>query len=107
MLNLIASCIYPQHAPQPLKEEYLLSGTLEPTNEPYAIAKIAGHYYNKQYHTNLLSVVPTNLYRPGDNFDLETSHVLPALIRKFYDAKVNKQPEVVLWGTGTPRREFR
>lgn len=110
LLNLGSSCIYPKHAPQPLKEEYLLTGPLEPTNEPYAIAKIAAiklcRYYNKQYHTNFLSVMPTNLYGPGDNFDLETSHVLPALIRKFHEAKVNNKPEVVLWGTGKPRREF-
>lgn len=110
LLNLGSSCIYPKHAPQPLKEEYLLTGPLEPTNEPYAIAKIAAiklcRYYNKQYHTNFLSVMPTNLYGPGDNFDPETSHVLPALIRKFHEAKINNKPEVVLWGTGTPRREF-
>jgi len=110
LLNLGSSCIYPKHAPQPLKEEYLLTGPLEPTNEPYAIAKIAAiklcHYYNKQYGSNFISVMPTNLYGPGDNFDLETSHVLPALIRKFHEAKVNNQPQVVLWGTGTPRREF-
>ncbi|HDP99538.1 MAG TPA: GDP-L-fucose synthase [bacterium] len=110
LLNLGSSYIYPKHAPQPLKEEYLLTGPLEPTNEPYAIAKIAAikmcHYYNKQYNTNFISVMPTNLYGPGDNFDLETSHVLPALIRKFHEAKVNNQPEVVLWGTGKPRREF-
>jgi len=91
LLNLGSSCIYPKHAPQPLKEEYLLTGTLEPTNEPYAIAKIAAiklcHYYNKQYNTNFISVMPTNLYGPGDNFNLETSHVLPALIRKFHLAK--------------------
>lgn len=110
LLNLGSSCIYPKHAPQPLKEEYLLTGPLEPTNEPYAIAKIAAiklcHYYNKQYNTNFISAMPTNLYGPGDNFDLKTSHVLPALIRKFHEAKVNHQPEVLLWGTGKPRREF-
>ncbi|HDP99535.1 MAG TPA: GDP-L-fucose synthase [bacterium] len=108
--NLDSSCIYPKHAPQPLKEEYLLTGPLEPTNEPYAITKIAAiklcNYYNKQYNTNFISVMPTNLYGPGDNFDLETSHVMPALIRKFHKAKVNNQPQVVLWGTGKARREF-
>ena len=110
LLNLGSSCIYPKHAPQPLKEEFLLTGSLEPTNEPYAIAKIAAikmcRYYNEQHGTNFISVMPANLYGPGDNFDLETSHVLPALIRKFHEAKVNNGPEVVLWGTGTPRREF-
>ena len=110
LLNLGSSCIYPKHALQPLKEEYLLTGPLEPTNEPYGIAKIAAiklcRYYNEQYDTNFISVMPTNLYGPGDNFDLETSHVLPALIRKFYEAKINNHPEVVLWGTGKPRREF-
>lgn len=110
LLNLGSSCIYPKLAPQPLKEDYLLTGLLEPTNEPYAIAKIAAiklcRYYNQQYGTNFLSVMPTNLYGPGDNFDLETSHVLPALIRKFHEAKIRQKPEVTLWGTGTPRREF-
>lgn len=110
LLNLGSSCIYPKHAPQPMKEEYLLSGKLEPTNEPYAIAKIAAiklcRYYNEQYGTNFISVMPTNLYGPNDNFDLKTSHVLPALIRKFHDAKVEGKDKVVLWGTGTPRREF-
>jgi len=110
LLNLGASCIYPKLAPQPLKEEYLLSGYLESTNEAYAVAKIAAikmcRYYNQQYGNNFISVMPTNLYGPGDNFDLNTSHVLPALIRKFHEAKVNGQSEVVVWGTGTPRREF-
>lgn len=110
LLNLGSSCIYPKLAPQPLKENYLLTGELEPTNEPYAIAKIAAiklcRYYNKQYKTDFISVMPTNLYGPGDNFDLETSHVLPALIRRFHEAKEQGKPAVTLWGTGKPRREF-
>jgi GDP-L-fucose synthase len=110
LLFLGSSCIYPKHAPQPMKEEYLLSGPLEPTNEPYAIAKIAGikmcESYNRQYGTRFLAVMPTNLYGPNDNFDLETSHVLPALIRKFHEAKLNNAKEVVIWGTGSPIREF-
>lgn len=110
LLFLGSSCIYPKLAPQPIKEEYLLSGYLEPTNEPYAIAKIAGikmcGAYNRQYGTNYISVMPTNLYGPGDNYDLETSHVLPALIRKMHDAKYNGDKKVVVWGTGNPRREF-
>lgn len=110
LLFLGSSCIYPKLAPQPLKEEYLLTGPLEPSNEAYAIAKIAGlrlcKYYNEQYNTNFISVMPTNLYGPNDNYDLETSHVLAALIRKFHEAKINNTPEVVVWGTGTPRREF-
>ena len=110
LLFLGSSCIYPKIAPQPLKEEYLLTGELEVTNEAYAIAKIAGirlcKHYNQQYGTNFISVMPTNLYGPNDNFDLKTSHVMPALIRKFYEAKINKEPEVVVWGTGTPMREF-
>jgi len=111
LLFLGSSCIYPKHAPQPMKEEYLLTGELEPTNEPYALAKIAGlkmcQSYNRQYETNYISVMPTNLYGPNDNFDLETSHVLPALIRKFHEARLSSGPEpVVLWGTGKPRREF-
>ncbi|KAA3656576.1 MAG: GDP-L-fucose synthase [Calditrichaeota bacterium] len=110
LLNLGSSCIYPKNAPQPLKEEYLLTAPLEPTNEPYAIAKIAAiklcQSYNRQYSTNFISAMPTNLYGPGDNFDLETSHVLPAMIRKFHEAKINKAPKVTLWGTGAPRREF-
>lgn len=105
-----SSCIYPKLASQPMKEEYLLTGTLEPTNEPYAIAKIAGiemaKSYNRQYGTNYISVMPTNLYGPNDNFDLQNSHVLPALIRKFVEAKENNSPSVVLWGSGKPRREF-
>lgn len=110
LLFLGSSCIYPKLAPQPLKEEYLLTGPLEETNEAYAIAKIAGirlcKHYNEQYGTNFISVMPTNLYGPNDNFDLETSHVMPALIRKFHEAKVNNEPEVIVWGTGKPLREF-
>jgi GDP-L-fucose synthase len=110
LLFLGSSCIYPKLAPQPLKEEYLLTGSLEETNEAYAIAKIAGirlcKHYNQQYGTNFISVMPTNLYGPNDNFDLETSHVMPALIRKFHEAKVKSEPEVVIWGTGKPLREF-
>ena len=130
LLNLGSSCIYPKFAPQPMKEEHLLTGLLEPTNEPYAIAKIAAiklcRYYNEQYNTNFISAMPTNLYGPNDNFDLETSHVLPALIRKFHEAKLQmeqvtvevkaasySQPKpqsdprtVILWGTGKPYREF-
>jgi GDP-L-fucose synthase len=110
LLFLGSSCIYPKLAPQPLKEEYLLTGPLEETNEAYAIAKIAGirlcKHYNQQYGTNFISVMPTNLYGPNDNFDLETSHVMPALIRKFHEAKVRNEPEVVIWGTGKPFREF-
>ena len=110
LLFLGSSCIYPKLAPQPLKEEYLLTGLLEPTNEPYAIAKIAGikmcDAYRSQYGCNFISVMPTNLYGPNDNYDLNNSHVLPALLRKFHDAKINQQPEVIVWGTGTPLREF-
>lgn len=110
LLMLGSSCIYPKLAPQPLKEEYLMSGPLEPTNSAYAIAKIAGiemcRAYNRQYGTKYLPVMPTNLYGPGDNFDLETSHVLPALIRKFHEAKMKNEKIVTIWGTGTPRREF-
>jgi GDP-L-fucose synthase len=110
LLFLGSSCIYPRDCPQPIKEEYLLTGPLEQTNEPYAIAKIAGlklcESYNRQYGTNYLSVMPTNLYGPNDNFDLETSHVLPALIRKFVEAKRDSQPCVTVWGTGKVRREF-
>jgi GDP-L-fucose synthase len=110
LLFLGSSCIYPRMAPQPLKEEYLLTGTLEFTNEPYAIAKIAGikmcESYYRQYGCNFISVMPTNLYGPNDNFDLEKSHVLPALIRKFHEAKKNSVPIVELWGTGSPLREF-
>jgi len=110
LLFLGSSCIYPKFAPQPMKEEHLLTGELEPTNEWYAIAKIAGikmcQAYKKQYGFNAISIMPTNLYGPGDNFNLENSHVMPALIRKFHDAKINKLPEVEVWGSGTPRREF-
>lgn len=110
LLFLGSSCIYPKMAPQPIKEEYLLSGYLEPTNEAYAIAKIAGlkmcQYFKKQYGDNFISCMPTNLYGPNDNFDLQNSHVLPALIRKFHEAKVENKPYVEVWGTGTPRREF-
>jgi len=110
LLFLGSSCIYPKLAPQPLKEEYLLTGLLEHTNEPYAIAKIAGikmcDGYRSQYGCNFISVMPTNLYGPNDNYDLKNSHVLPALIRKFHEAKINDQPEVIVWGSGTPRREF-
>lgn len=110
MLFLGSSCIYPKNCPQPMKEEYLLSGPLEPTNEPYAVAKIAGikmcQAYNRQYGTNFLSVMPTNLYGPNDNFNLKTSHVLPALIRKFHEAKIKGLSEVEIWGTGSPMREF-
>jgi GDP-L-fucose synthase len=110
LLFLGSSCIYPKMAPQPLEEEYLLTGSLEPTNEPYAIAKIAGikmcENYYRQYRCDFISVMPTNLYGPNDNFDLQTSHVLPALIRKFHEAKMSKAPFVEIWGTGTPMREF-
>lgn len=110
LMFLGSSCIYPKLAPQPLKEEYLLTGTLEPTNEPYAIAKIAGikmcDAYRSQYGCNFISVMPTNLYGPNDNYDLDNSHVLPALIRKFHEAKLSGSPAVVLWGSGKPRREF-
>jgi len=110
LLFLGSSCIYPKHCPQPIKEEYLLSGYLEPTNEPYAVAKISGikmcQSYNRQYGTMYISVMPTNLYGPNDNFDLETSHVLPALIRKFHEAKIKGKKTVEIWGTGTPRREL-
>lgn len=110
LLFLGSSCIYPKLAPQPLKEEYLLAGPLEPTNEPYAVAKIAGikmcEAYNRQYKTDFLSVMPTNLYGPNDNFDLRTSHLLPALIRKIHEAKQQNRDKVVLWGTGKVRREF-
>lgn len=110
LLFLGSSCIYPKFAKQPIKEEYLLDGQLEPTNEAYAIAKISGielcKFYRKQYGCDFISAMPTNLYGINDNFDLETSHVMPALIRKFHEAKINNQEEVVMWGTGTPRREF-
>ncbi|MFC5446786.1 GDP-L-fucose synthase [Paenibacillus aestuarii] len=110
LLFLGSTCIYPKLAPQPLKEEYLLTGELEATNEPYAIAKIAGikmcQSYNRQYGTKYISVMPTNLYGSNDNFDLHSSHVLPALMRKFHEAKENQSPNVIVWGTGTPKREF-
>ena len=110
LLFLGSSCIYPRDCPQPIKEEYFMTGPLEKTNDAYAIAKIAGirmcRSYNKQYGTKFIAVMPTNLYGPGDNFDLNSSHVLPALLRKFHDAKVNNAKEVVMWGTGTPKREF-
>lgn len=110
LLFLGSSCIYPKHCPQPMKEEYLLNGKLEPTNEPYAVAKIAGikmcQSYNRQYNTKFICVMPTNLYGPGDNFDPLNSHVIPGLIYKFHQAKIAGAQEVVLWGTGTPRREF-
>ncbi len=110
LLFLGSSCIYPKHAPQPMKEDYLLSGYLEPTNEPYAIAKIAGiklcENYMDQYGCNFISAMPTNLYGPNDNYDLQNSHVLPALIRKFHEAKVQNKPSVEIWGSGKPMREF-
>jgi GDP-L-fucose synthase len=110
LLFLGSSCIYPRDCPQPMKEEYLLTGPLEPTNRPYAIAKIAGiemcSAYNRQYGTQFLAVMPTNLYGPGDNYDLQTSHVLPALIRKAHEAKQRGDDALVVWGTGNPRREF-
>ena len=110
LLFLGSSCIYPKLAPQPLKEEYLLSGYLEPTNQPYAIAKIAGiemcDAYRSQYGCNFISAMPTNLYGPNDNYDLKKSHVLPALLRKFITAKRDNIPEVILWGSGSPKREF-
>jgi len=110
LLFLGSSCIYPKFAPQPMKEEHLLTGILEPTNEPYAVAKIAGiimcQSYNRQHGANFISVMPTNLYGPGDNYHPENSHVLPALIRRFHEAKVENKEKVIVWGTGTPKREF-
>lgn len=110
LLFLGSSCIYPREAPQPMKEEHLLTGPLEPTNAPYAVAKIAGitmcQAYNRQYGTSYISAMPTNLYGPGDSFDPETSHVIPALIRRFHEARLRGAERVVVWGTGTPRREF-
>jgi len=110
LMFLGSSCIYPKLADQPLKEDYLLTGALEPTNEPYAIAKIAGikmcDAYRDQYDCNFISVMPTNLYGPNDNYDLKNSHVLPALLRKFHEARENNKPHVMIWGTGTPKREF-
>ncbi len=110
LLFLGSSCIYPKNAPQPIKEEYLLTDELEYTNEPYAIAKIAGikmcESYNIQYGTNFISVMPTNLYGKNDNFDLKTSHVLPALLRKIHEAKIKNEKNVEIWGSGKPKREF-
>lgn len=110
LIFLGSSCIYPRECPQPMKEDYLLTGPLEPTNEPYAIAKISGikmcQSYNRQYGTRYFALMPTNLYGPNDNFNLETSHVLPALIRKFHTAKMENAESVTVWGTGSPRREF-
>ena len=110
LLFLGSSCIYPRNCTQPIKEEYLLTGELEQTNEPYALAKIAGikmcENYYRQYGCNFISAMPTNLYGPGDNFDLNNSHVIPALLRKFHEAKINNSPSVEVWGTGTPKREF-
>jgi GDP-L-fucose synthase len=110
LLFLGSSCIYPKNAPQPIKEDYLMTGFLEPTNAPYAIAKIAGinmcQAYNRQYGCRFISVMPTNLYGPGDNYNLQNAHVLPALIRKFHEARINDKPTVTVWGTGKPRREF-
>lgn len=110
LLFLGSSCIYPKHAPQPMKEEYLLTGPLEPTNRAYALAKIAGiemcRSYNRQYGTSFVAAMPTNLYGPGDHYDLHDSHVIPALIRKIHEAKVNGASEAIIWGTGSPRREF-
>ena len=110
LLFLGSSCIYPRYCPQPIKEEYLLTGPLEPTNRPYALAKIAGiemcHAYNRQYGTKFIAAMPTNLYGPGDNYDLNNSHVMPALIRKMHEAKVRGDNEVTVWGTGLPMREF-
>ncbi|MCQ6558899.1 GDP-L-fucose synthase family protein [Paenibacillus mendelii] len=110
LLFLGSTCIYPKFAPQPLKEEYLLTGELEPTNQPYAIAKIAGinmcQSYNRQYGTKFISVMPTNMYGPNDNFDLKSSHVLPALLRKFHEAKESNSKTVEVWGSGNPKREF-
>ena len=110
LLFLGSSCIYPRYCPQPIKEEYLLTGPLEPTNRPYALAKIAGiemcWSYNRQYGTQFLAMMPTNLYGPGDNYHPENSHVIPAMIRKFHEAKINNQDTATIWGTGTPKREF-
>jgi len=110
LLFLGSSCIYPKHCPQPMKEDHLLTGKLEPTNDAYAIAKISGiimcKSYNRQHGTNFIAAMPTNLYGPGDNYNLDTSHVLPALIRKFHEANERHDPTVTVWGTGIPRREF-
>src|SRR5450432_2413668 len=110
LLFLGSSCIYPKNAPQPIKEEYLLTGFLEPTNDAYAVAKIAGikmcQAYHKQYGCNFISAMPTNLYGMGDNYNLQNSHVLPALVRKFHEAKASREKAVTIWGTGNPKREF-
>ena len=110
LLFLGSSCIYPKNCPQPMKEEYLLSGDLEPSNKPYSMAKISGivlcQSYNKQYGTNFISVMPTNLYGPRDKYDLNASHVIPAMIIKFHQAKINDEKEIIMWGTGSPKREF-
>ena len=110
LLFLGSSCIYPRESPQPMKEEYLLTGKLEPTNEGYALAKIAGlklcEYYNKQYGTNFISLMSSNIYGPGDHFGLSSSHVMPALIYKFHDAKINNRKKIIIWGTGRAKREF-
>ena len=110
LMFLGSSCIYPKLAPQPLKEDYLLTGLLEPSNEPYAIAKITGikmcDAYRSQYGCDFISVMPTNLYGPNDNYDLQNAHVLPSLVRKFHEAKLNNSPEVSIWGSGSPKREF-
>lgn len=110
LMVLGSSCIYPKHCPQPMKEEYLLTGSIEPTNEPYAIAKIAGiklcDFYREQYGCNFISVMPTNIYGPNDNYDLQNSHVLPALMRKFITANIRGERSVMIWGSGTPKREF-
>lgn len=110
LLFLGSSCIYPKHAPQPIKEEYLFTGLLEPTNEAYAVAKIGGiemcKFYRRQYGCDFISAMPTNLYGINDNFNLETSHVIPALLRRFHEAKINDDPEVIIWGSGEPKREF-
>jgi GDP-L-fucose synthase len=110
LLYLGSSCIYPRDCPQPIREEYLLDGPLEPTNEPYAVAKIAGirlcQSYRRQYGCDFISAMPTNLYGPGDNFDLDSSHVVPALMRKFHEARLQGARSAVVWGSGTPRREF-
>jgi GDP-L-fucose synthase len=110
LIFLGSSCIYPKFAPQPMREKDLLTGPLEPTNRPYALAKIAGvelcWSYNRQFGTKYVALMPTNLYGPGDNYDLQTSHVIPALLRKFHEAKLRQDPQVVIWGTGSPRREF-
>jgi GDP-L-fucose synthase len=110
LLFLGSSCIYPKNAPQPIEEDYLMTGFLEPTNEAYAVAKIAGikmcQAYHRQFGSRFISVMPTNLYGPGDNYHLQNAHVLPALIRKFHEAKINQDPHVMVWGTGKPRREF-